>query len=41
MQENIALLDFALSAEEFADIDTLDKAESGRCGRNSDVYEGF
>jgi 2,5-diketo-D-gluconate reductase A len=41
MAENLAVLDFALSAEEIASIDGLDRGESGRSGPNPDSYEGI
>jgi 2,5-diketo-D-gluconate reductase A len=41
MEQNIAVFDFELSAEELASIDALDKEESGRVGPNPDTYEGI
>jgi 2,5-diketo-D-gluconate reductase A len=41
MAENLAVLDFELSAEEIASIDALDRGESGRNGPNPDTYEGI
>ena len=40
MAENLAVLDFELSAEEIASIDALDRGESGRAGPNPDTYDG-
>jgi 2,5-diketo-D-gluconate reductase A len=40
MAENLAVLDFELTAEEIASIDALDRGESGRVGPNPDTYEG-
>jgi 2,5-diketo-D-gluconate reductase A len=40
MAENLAVLDFELSAEEIASLDGLDRGESGRSGPNPDTYEG-
>ena len=40
MAENLAVLDFELSAEEIASIDGLDRGEIGRAGPNPDTYEG-
>jgi 2,5-diketo-D-gluconate reductase A len=40
MAENLAVLDFELSAEEIASIDALDRGEIGRAGPNPDTYEG-
>jgi 2,5-diketo-D-gluconate reductase A len=40
MAENLAILDFELSAEEIASIDGLDKGENGRVGPDPDTYEG-
>ena len=40
MAENLAVLDFELSAEEIASIDRLDRGEHGRSGPNPDTYEG-
>jgi 2,5-diketo-D-gluconate reductase A len=41
MTENLAVLDFELSAEEIASIDALDRGEDGRAGPNPDTYEGL
>lgn len=41
MQENLAVFNFELSAEEIASIDALDKGKSGRAGPNPDTYEGI
>jgi 2,5-diketo-D-gluconate reductase A len=41
MEENLAVLDFELSAAEIASIDALDKGENGRVGPNPDTYEGI
>ncbi|HUC59039.1 MAG TPA: aldo/keto reductase, partial [Streptosporangiaceae bacterium] len=41
MAENLAVLDFELSAEEIAAVDALDRGESGRAGPNPDTYEGI
>jgi 2,5-diketo-D-gluconate reductase A len=40
MAENLAVLDFELSAEEIAAVDALDRGETGRAGPNPDTYEG-
>jgi 2,5-diketo-D-gluconate reductase A len=40
MQDNISVFDFALSAEDIAAIDALDKGAGGRVGPNPDTYEG-
>jgi 2,5-diketo-D-gluconate reductase A len=40
MAENLAVLDFELSAEEIASIDALDRGETGRAGPDPDTYEG-
>jgi 2,5-diketo-D-gluconate reductase A len=39
MEENFKVFDFALSAEEVAAIDTLDKGEGGRIGPNPDTFD--
>jgi len=39
MAENLAVLDFELSAEEIAAVDALDRGEAGRAGPNPDTYE--
>jgi 2,5-diketo-D-gluconate reductase A len=41
MDENLAIFDGELSAEEMASIDGLDRGESGRVGPNPDTYEGI
>jgi len=41
MEQNIAVFDFELSAEEIASIDALDKGENDRVGPNPDTYEGI
>lgn len=38
MQENLDILDFALSAEEMATLDGLDRGERGRTGPNPDTF---
>jgi len=40
MAENLAVLDFELTAAEIASIDALDRGETGRAGPNPDTYEG-
>ncbi len=40
MAENLAVLDFELSAKEIASIDALDRGEAGRAGPDPDTYEG-
>jgi 2,5-diketo-D-gluconate reductase A len=40
MAENLAVLDFELTAEEIASIDALDRGETGRAGPDPDTYEG-
>jgi 2,5-diketo-D-gluconate reductase A len=40
MSDNIGVFDFALSVEDIAAIDTLDKGADGRVGPNPDTYEG-
>ncbi len=39
MQENFALFDFELSAEDMAAISALDQGEAGRIGPNPDVFD--
>ena len=39
MAENLAVLDFELSAEEIASIDAFDRGESGRVGPSPDTYK--
>ena len=39
MEENFAVFDFELSAEEAAAIDALDKGESGRIGPNPEIFD--
>ena len=39
MVENLAVFDFALSAEEIAAIDALDRGEGGRMGPHPDTYD--
>jgi 2,5-diketo-D-gluconate reductase A len=39
MQENLALLDFELSADHLASIDVLDQGESGRVGPHPDTMD--
>ena len=39
MQENLALFDFELSADEMATIDYLDQGEDGRIGPNPDTFD--
>ena len=38
MQENLAIFDFDLSAEEMASLDGLDRGERGRTGPNPDTF---
>ncbi len=38
MQENLAIFDFELSAEEMASLDGLDRGERGRTGPNPDTF---
>jgi 2,5-diketo-D-gluconate reductase A len=40
MADNIAVFDFALSADDMAAIDGLDRGPSGRVGPNPDTYDG-
>jgi 2,5-diketo-D-gluconate reductase A len=37
MQENLALLDFELDAEQMSSIDMLDQGENGRVGPHPDT----
>jgi 2,5-diketo-D-gluconate reductase A len=39
MEENLRVFDFALSGEEVAAIDALDKGEGGRIGPHPDTYD--
>ena len=39
MEENFAIFDFELSAEEMAAISGLDRGEAGRTGPNPDVFD--
>jgi 2,5-diketo-D-gluconate reductase A len=38
MQENLGIFDFALSGEEMAALDGLDRGERGRTGPNPDTF---